>query len=148
MRKFISILLVLSMALCFIGCGKKTETTFAKSMDGVEETLTLHAEGDKIKRIVQTDTFQLEGLTEEMIQQMDTIIEQLVNTYNAIDGISCTSSKTDTVMTVTADMDVSKKETIKSLSEQQLLSIDNSEADYLSLKATKEGLESNGYTVK
>ncbi len=146
MKKLLSLVLVLSMALCFIGCGKKTETTYVTNMNGAEVKLTLYATGDVIKRIVQTSSISLDGLSDDDVKMVEEAIEELKGTYNAIDGVTYTSNTTDNSLTETFDMDISKKKTLKALIENNLLPVSNKDADYLSLKATKEGLESNGYT--
>lgn len=146
MKKLLSLVLVLSMALCFIGCAKETETTYVTEDSGIKMEIKLHAKGDAIKRIVQTFTYSLDEYSEEEKAIVAANVEQLADEYENIDGVTYTSNTTDNAISLCFDMDVSKKDTFKNLVEQDLLYVDRKDADYLSLKETKKGLESEGFT--
>ena len=145
MRKLVSLILVLSMALCFIGCSKKSETIFVANKDGIEEKITLYAKGDIIERIVTTSTISLEGYPEELITQLEIKAATQEIKFNAIKGVTYYTQKTDNTYTVTFDLDVSNDENLQAITDSQLIAA-KKEGKYLSYKETKKGFESMGYT--
>lgn len=149
MKKILCLLLVLSTTILLVGCkAEKSTTTFTMTADGLENEMVLDAEGDKIVKITQKSTMSLEGYTEDQIALMESTIDSQKAVYEAIDGVTFKTDKTDTGITFIATMDVSKKDTLDTLVDQNLLELTGDNKGALSLKATKESLTSGGWTIK
>lgn len=148
MRRVVAGLLALGMVFALTACGGKEQTVTYRmetEQNGLkmEDTMTLTAKGDtvqKMSEVVKVDTSSLEDEQKELI---NTLYDQMVEQYKAVDGVECTGEKTDTSYTITIDIDATGN-AVKELSEQKLLQVDGN-ADRISLKVTGTSLESAGY---
>lgn len=148
MRRVVAGLLALGMVLALTACGGKEQTATYRmetEQNGLkmEDTMTLTAKGDtvqKMSEVVKVDTSTLEDEQKELI---NTLYDQMVEQYKAVDGVECKGEKTDTSYTITIDIDATGN-AVKELSKQGLLQVDGN-ADRISLKITGTSLESAGY---
>lgn len=148
MRRVVAGLLALGMVFALTACGGKEQTVTYRletEQNGLkmEDTMTLTAKGDtvqKMSEVVKVDTSTLEDEQKEVI---NTLYDQMVEKYKAVDGVECTGEKTDTSYTITIDIDATGN-AVKELSEQGLLQVDGN-ANRISLKVTGSSLESAGY---
>ncbi|MDD5937359.1 MAG: DUF1307 domain-containing protein [Clostridiales bacterium] len=147
MKKLISLVLILSMALSLVACGKKvTDTTYKIESNGVVMNITLHAEGDVIKKMTQVSTLPLESYNEDQFALIEAALEESEKMYSEFDCVTYTTDKKDGVLTETIIMDISKEDNLRKLIENKLLPVTNKDAKYLSLKATEKSYDSLGYT--
>lgn len=148
MRRVVAGLLALGMVLALTACGGKEQTATYRmetEQNGLkmEDTMTLTAKGDtvqKMSEVVKVDTSTLEDEQKELI---NTLYDQMVEQYKAVDGVECKGEKTDSSYTITIDIDATGN-AVKELSKQGLLQVDGN-ADRISLKITGTSLESAGY---
>lgn len=148
MRRVVAGLLALGMVFALTACGGKEQTVTYRletEQNGLkmEDTMTLTAKGDtvqKMSEVVKVDTSTLEDEQKEVI---NTLYDQMVEKYKAVDGVECKGEKTDTSYTITIDIDATGN-AVKELSKEGLLQVDGN-ADRISLKITGTSLESAGY---
>lgn len=148
MRRVVAGLLALGMVFALTACGGKEQTVTYRmetEQNGLkmEDTMTLSAKGDTVQKISEVVKVDTSTLQDEQKEQINTLYDQMVELYKAVDGVECTGEKTDTSYTITIDIDATGN-AVKELSEQGLLQVDGN-ANRISLKVTGSSLESAGY---
>lgn len=148
MRRVVAGLLALGMVFALTACGGKEQTVTYRmetEQNGLkmEDTMTLSAKGDTVQKISEVVKVDTSTLQDEQKEQINTLYDQMVELYKAVDGVECTGEKTDTSYTITIDIDATGN-AVKELSEQGLLQVDGN-ANRISLKVTGTSLESAGY---
>lgn len=142
--KVITAALLLVFIVC--GCSAKEQTkTMKLEQNNITIEMVFEAKGDIIHTIKQTTEMPLEGLDEATIDQLKQNIESMETTYAQYEGVDYVSEVGDESFKETITIDTSSEETIKELSEKQLLPIDG-ESSKLSLKKTVESLSDAGWT--
>lgn len=148
MRRVVAGLLALGMVFALTACGGKEQTVTYRmetEQNGLkmEDTMTLSAKGDTVQKISEVVKVDTSTLQDEQKEQINTLYDQMVELYKAVDGVECTGEKSDTSYTITIDIDATGN-AVKELSEQGLLQVDGN-ANRISLKVTGSSLESAGY---
>lgn len=148
MRRVVAGLLALGMVFALTACGGKEQTVTYRmetEQNGLkmEDTMTLSAKGDTVQKISEVVKVDTSTLQDEQKEQINTLYDQMVELYKAVDGVECTGEKSDTSYTITIDIDATGN-AVKELSEQGLLQVDGN-ANRISLKVTGTSLESAGY---
>ncbi len=142
--KLITAALLLVFILC--GCSAKEQTkTMRLEQDNISVEMVFEAKGDIIHTIIQTTEMSLEGVDEETVKQLKQNVESMKTTYAQYEGVTYTSEVGKENFKETITIDTSSEETIKELSENELLPIDG-ETSKLSLKKTMESLTESGWT--
>ncbi len=149
MKRILSVLLIATMVIGLVACsGKEQTVTMTTTMNGADVEMVLDAKGDKINRITQKTELSIEGVSEDQLEQYKTTLDGIKASYDAIDGVTYKVNYSDTKIEETIVMDVGNSDTLKKLIDSKLLPVTKSNAKALSLKKTKEGLESSGWTEK
>lgn len=149
MKKAAGILLagcmVVGLAAC--GGGKEETTTCTLEQNGVVIEMNLVAKGDKVTKLTQTSTINVEGYAEEQLDMLDATVESAKEAYGEIEGIeySVETSDSEYVEKVVIPTD---KDTLQAVVKAGLLPVDNEDVTELSLEATVSSLEESGWTVK
>ena len=149
MKKIVSSLLVLCMALALTACGGKEQTLVLRSeqeQNGLTmvDTMTLDAKGDKVVKITEVIEMDMTGFDEATQEQMNAAYDALAEQYAAVEGVECTGTAGSGTYTISITIDATG-DAVETLAEQQLLQIEGN-GNKLSLKATGEALESGGYS--
>ncbi len=148
MRRVVAGLLALGMVLALTACGGKEQTvTYSMETEQsglkMEDTMTLAAKGDKVQKISEVVKVDTSTLEDEQKEQINTLYDQMVEQYKAVDGVECTGKKTDTSYTITIEIDATGN-AVKELSQKGLLQVDGN-AGSISLKETGTALQNAGY---
>ncbi len=152
MKKFISTLLVLSMAFCLIACGTKsgtgTTTTYTQSQEGASVDVVIQSEDDVVKSMKMITTISTEGIPEDQLSMVDPMLEQITAPFDGIDGITSSSDKGDKAITLTINFDLTKEATLKAMADTGTPGAGSNVDGKLSLKSLTTELEASGYTKK
>ncbi|MCI8374750.1 MAG: zinc-ribbon domain-containing protein [Lachnospiraceae bacterium] len=125
------------------------ETTVAYRSEQEESGLRmvddmfLRARGDRvvaIREVIQMDMSYFDQATQ---RQMKAAYDDLVEQYGAVDGVECTGTVGPNAYTITIAIDATG-DAVETLADQGLLQIEG-DGSKLSLKATGEALEAEGY---
>lgn len=152
MKKLMSVLLICCMMLGLTACGgeeeKKDVLTCSTTQNGAEITMKFDAKGDEITRIKQTSSFEVGELAEDQMTALDELVKTAKETYDAIEGTEYSSEIKDGKLVESIIINTNE-DTLKEVMEQELLPVTGgSNVTKLSLKETKKGLESAGWTVE
>lgn len=151
MKRVISVIAACVMVLGLAACGGKEVKNAAVckiEQNGAEIEMVLDAKGDKITKINQTVKISIEGYSEEQVQSLQDMVDQVAETYKEIDGITYEIEQDNTEIAEKISMDVENKDTLKAVIEAGLLPVEGDNVTKLSLKSTKEALEKAGWTVE
>lgn len=149
MKKFISVLMLMTMVLMLSACGGEKVVTYYAKMEEegiiVEEWMTLHAKGDKVERIGDTLIIDYSTFDAEIQQAMVEAYDEMVSMYQAIEGVECTGEKEEGQYTISFTFET-KKEILDALAANNLFEVEEG-TEVVSLKATEAQLTSDGYVV-
>ena len=149
MKKLTALLLTLSLALSLAACGGKSRSvtyTMEQENQGLKmtDTMKLEARGDSVEKMEETISMDMAAFDEDTQKLMVEAYDSLVESYQAVDGVECTGTTTDSVYTIQIAIDTSG-DTVAKLAEQGLLQVEGS-TDGISLEKTGQSLEAGGYT--
>lgn len=151
MKKLLSLVCVLSLALCLIACGKKggTETTYTMSAEGMSMEVVLKSEGDAVKSMEMITEVSTEGASEDEVAMMEPMLtEQFAAPYEGIDGIKCSTDTSDNAIKFTIEFDLTKEAVVKAMAEKGTPGAAGATGSDLSLKELSASLEESGFTKK
>lgn len=151
MKRVVSMIAVCVMALGLMACGKeevKSAAVCKIEQNGVPIEMVLDAKGDKITKINQTARISIEGFSEEQVNAIQETIDQAAAVYKEIEGVSYEIEQNDTDIAEKIIMNVEDKDTLKAVIDAGLLPVTGDNITQLSLKKTKESLESAGWTIE
>lgn len=151
MKKIIGSLTVLTLLLALTACGGKEQSatyTMESDLNGVvmTDTMTLDAKGDEVQKMTEVVKLDLTGVDETSQSLLIEQYEQVVDAYNAVEGVECTSETGEGSYSITIVIDATG-DAIAELASQGLLQVDGS-TDGISLEATGEALTASGYTLQ
>lgn len=151
MKKRIFSCLLLTMVFVLTACGgKKQSVTYMMESDlnGVvmTDTMTLDAKGDVVQQMTETVTLDMSGVDETSQSLLIEQYEQVVNAYNAVEGVECTSATEEGSYSITIVIDATG-DAVTELASQGLLQVEGS-TDGISLEATGEALTASGYALQ
>ena len=138
MKKTVIFVLSVFMIICLSACGKKTQKLVCtQNVDGVDRTINVVFEGDKVKTMDFSYTSDLSEYTDEQLevikkQDYCTSIKNAMSDYSEAFS-NCKNNIEDKKLSITANLDVSKiaKSTLDKMT---------------SIESSKESLEASGYT--
>lgn len=140
--------LILAAAFILGGCSKKTETMVCNYTLGSNSAKnTIESEGDNVlsQKITQKRDVSNLGMSED---QLNDAIDKAKDLYD-IDGVKYSAKLNKNLLTETIEIDFEKAD-LDELNKASLISVPTGEdkVDYISLKTSKESLESAGYKCK
>ena len=149
MKKGVCLIVLLAAALTLGACGGKKQSavyTLEQENDGLKmtDTMKLEARGDSVEKMEETISMDMAAFDEDTQKLMVEAYDSLVESYQAVDGVECTGTTTDSVYTIQIAIDTSG-DTVAKLAEQGLLQVEGS-TDGISLEKTGQSLEAGGYT--
>lgn len=151
MKKIVSMILVCVLAMSLMACGgKEVEDASVCSIEqnGVKITMAFDVKGDKIVKIKQSSTINIEGYSEEDVELLQATIDEAASAYKDIEGVEYSIDQKDAQIIENININVGNKDTLKEVVGAGLLPVDDKNVTKLSLKATTEALESSGWTVE
>lgn len=149
MKRGRCLIVLLAAALTLGACGGKKQSvvyTLEQENDGLKmtDTMKLEARGDSVEKMEETINMDMAAFDEDTQKLMVEAYDSLVESYQAVDGVECTGTMTDSVYTIQIAIDTSG-DTVAKLAEQGLLQVEGS-TDGISLEKTGQSLEAGGYT--
>lgn len=149
MKRGRCLIALLAVALTLGACGGKKQSvvyTLEQENDGLKmtDTMKLEARGDSVEKMEETISMDMAAFDEDTQKLMVEAYDSLVESYQAVDGVECTGTMTDSVYTIQIAIDTSG-DTVAKLAEQGLLQVEGS-TDGISLEKTGQSLEAGGYT--
>ena len=149
MKRGRCLIVLLAAALTLGACGGKKQSvvyTLEQENDGLKmtDTMKLEARGDSVEKMEETISMDMAAFDEDTQKLMVEAYDSLVESYQAVDGVECTGTTTDSVYTIQIAIDTSG-DTVAKLAEQGLLQVEGS-TDGISLEKTGQSLEAGGYT--
>ena len=152
MKKIVSIVAVVCLALGLAACGAKVKeekgvAVLTMEQEALKTTMTLDAKGDTVTRITQDSVISTANLTEEQIQMVLTASEQAKSSYAEIKGIEYSLEQKDGEI-VEKIVIPTDKDTLQAVIKAGLLPVTDSKAEKLSVKETKKALEAAGWKVE
>lgn len=147
MKKLFSFMLALALMCSLAACNqKKIETvTLLIEDSGVIGQYILEAEDNVVQKITQVTSMDCTGLVEEQFAIIEEAVAEYSAIYDAIEGVTYNVEITDTSMVETLIIDATNAETLKTLSEQGLMPVE--EGDFIALDETVESMCAEGWTV-
>lgn len=151
MKKIISSVAVLTMALALTACGAKAQSTtyvMESDLNGVimTDTMTLDAKGDAVQQMTEVVELDMTGVDETTQSLLAEQYDLVVDAYNAVEGVECTSETGEGTYSITIVIDATGG-AIAELASQGLLQVEGS-TDGISLEGTGEALTASGYTLQ
>ncbi len=148
MKRLLCAVVAVILAVALVSCGEKSQTVkyrIEEETEGINivETMTFEAEGDKIVKMIDEIEVDFSSFDESTAELLVEGFEEMVDSYNSVDGVNCTSNVSGSAFTLKADIDVNGN-TVDKLDELGLLTL-TGDGENLSLKVTEEGLASSGY---
>lgn len=149
MKKFRIGAALLCATMFLTACGGKEQSAtyqMVTEQSGITmtDTMTLNAKGDTIQGITEVIALDMSSFDDDTYAQMGEYYEELVGMYQAIDGVECTAEDKDKVYTITVTIDATG-DAISELASQGLMEIEGDSEGKISLKASGESLEANGF---
>lgn len=152
MKKILSFVLMLCLALGLAACGGEEEKQDAlvctMEQSGMTFTMSFDAAGDKITNVEQVTVVDTSGFTEDQIAQLRTAIEDASAAYAAIDGVEYSTEESEGEMREVISIPVADEDVLKAVIDQGLLPVEGDNVTELSLEQTKQNLEDSGWTVQ
>lgn len=147
MKKIVTFIFMCIFALSFTGCNQaKTEKVTLHIEDsGVIGQYILEAKDNVVHTITQTTTMDCTGFVEEQFAIIEEAIDEYKGIYETIEGVTYNVEVTETSMVETLIIDATNMETIKSLSSQGLMPVED--GDFIALDETVESMCADGWTV-
>lgn len=149
LKKFISLLMLLTMVMMLSACGGEKVVTYYNKLEQegviIEEWMTLHAKGDKVERIADTLIVNYSTLDAEIQQAMVGVYDEMVGMYQKIEGVECTGEPEEGQYTIFFTFET-KKEILDALAANGLFEVEEG-TEVISLKATEAKLTQDGYVV-
>ena len=139
MKRGRCLIVLLAAALTLGACGGKKQSvvyTLEQENDGLKmtDTMKLEARGDSVEKMEETISMDMAAFDEDTQKLMVEAYDSLVESYQAVDGVECTGTTTDSVYTIQIAIDTSG-DTVAKLAEQGLLQVEGS-TDGISLEKT------------
>ena len=149
MKHLIVGLLAVGMVFTMTACGGKEQTvTYQGEVEesGLKatDTMTFSAKGDTVERLTEVIEFDISSFDDTVKEQLNSVYEELAGQYNAVEGANCTMETGDDSITLNIDVDTTGS-ALKELTDKGLLQMEGGGNGKVSLKASTESLESNGY---
>ena len=150
MKKIITSLVILAVAVSLTACGGKEQSvtyTMESDLNGVimTDTMVLDAKGDRVQQMTEIDELdmaEVDTTTQSLlVEQYDAIVE----TYNSVEGVECTSETGEGTYSITIVIDATG-DAISELASLGLLQVEGG-TDGISLEGTGEALTQSGYTL-
>ncbi len=150
LRKMAVGVLTLVMAFVLTACGGKEQTVsyrMVQEQNGltVTDDITLEAKGDVVQKIIEKIVVDTTVFDDAQKEQISLIYDEMVTMYQAVEGVECTGEVEDNSYTINIVIDATGS-AVAELAEQGLLQMEG-DADGISLEATQEAFEANGYTI-
>ena len=153
MRQISAFFLAIVMALSLAACGGSESTVVLRGdltddMDGIPstDTWTLTAKGDVIQTMKEVVEYDLSDYDDETQELFTSMFVSILEASKGIDGLTCITRMTDGVYTIELTVDCTG-DAVKKAAEAGILTVDDSNADFYSLKRTQSSLEQQGYKV-
>lgn len=152
MKRIVVALLVVGMMLTAVACGAEQTVTMRADLSesgmAMTDTMVLNAKGDTVQELKEIMVLDLSTYDDET---KDYLISFLNASYvvpaQAINGVTCTDSTTDSSYTIELTIDCTNSDAIKEAANADILDVSDTNAGRISLKATQSGLEAAGYKV-
>lgn len=147
MKKIMSFLFAVILLVSLTACNQAKTTTVTLHIEdsGILGQYVLEAEDNVVQKITQTTTMDCTGFVEEQFAIIEESIANYKAIYAAIDGVTYDVEVTETSMVETMIVDATNQETLKALSEQGLMPME--EGDYIALDKTVESMCAEGWVV-
>lgn len=143
-KKFSKIInLILSIILIgnIVGCSKNQITTFQKDTTKI----TITSLKDVINKMTYVTTLEIKS--DEEKQELHKIIEETKKKFVGIEDSTYQTEVKDNVFIETIVLDTSSKDKIIALAKQGIITVEEDEFDYISLKMISEYLKNNGWKI-
>ena len=162
MHKLIAILATLLATFALGGCGGGEPETVTKDAlvasltqgDFIEITQNYDAKGDKAVKLRQVGTVQTDGLDEATIESIRAAGEETRTKIAEIEGASYDMQEADGALNETITLSLEDPEIVQEIIDSGLLPAtgqdftDTEDIAYISIQATKESLETQGFTIE
>lgn len=143
-KKFSKIInLILSIILIgnIVGCSKNQITIFQKDTTKI----TITSLKDVINKMTYVTTLEIKS--DEEKQELHKIIEETKKKFVGIEDSTYQAEVKDNVFIETIVLDTSSKDKIIALAKQGIITVEEDEFDYISLKMISEYLKNNGWKI-
>ncbi|MFM1539255.1 DUF1307 domain-containing protein [Helcococcus bovis] len=144
------------MFLTIVACSKKTIKNVNDNADAVasyeqnesKSQIKYFKNGDKVSRIIHTNILKLEKIDSKNLENIEKIAKKIDENQKNIKGLKYKFSKDDKEIKEILDLDLSSKENIKSLIDNQLLPSEASEEKNINLDNILNKLKENGWKIE
>lgn len=150
LKKLVVLMMAVVMAFAMTACGAEQSVTYelVQDMEGITltDTITLNAKGDVVQQMTEKIVVDTSSFDETQKESINAIYDELVTMYQAVEGVECTGTTTDTSYTIDIVIDATGS-AVEELAAQGLLEMEGT-GEGISLKASKASFEASGYTLK
>ena len=152
MKKILSFVLMLCLALGLTACGGEEEQqdvlVCSMEQSGMTFTMSFDAAGDKITNVEQVTVVDTSGFTEDQIAQLRTAIEDASAAYAEVEGVEYSTEESEGEIREVISIPVDDEEVLQAVIDQGLLPVEGENVTELSLEQTRQNLEDSGWTVE
>lgn len=150
MKRIVACLLAVGMVLSIAACGGSEQSVTLKTTQDVygismTDTMTLNAKGDTVQELKEVLEVDLADFSDDQKAAVKDQYDAFVDMYNAVDGCTASGSLGDTSYTISITVDCTGN-ALNELNSQGLMAITGN-GGRISLKASQQELEKQGYTV-
>lgn len=147
-KKIVSLVLVGLMVFLMTACGAKEKSAvLTYEQTGVLMEYRIDAKGDVVQKITQTSTLDCSAFSEDQVAAIEASLVEYADTYEKMDGVEYSSSKSGDAIVETIIIDATNGDTLGELADAGLLPIEG-DASKISLSKTIDNLEEQGWTLK
>lgn len=152
MKKILSFVLMLCLALGLTACGGEEEQqdvlVCSMEQSGMTFTMNFDAAGDKITNVEQVTVVDTSGFAEDQIAQLRTAIEDASAAYAEVEGVEYSTEESEGEIREVISIPVDDEEVLQAVIDQGLLPVEGENVTELSLEQTRQNLEDSGWTVE
>lgn len=109
MKKIVSFLAVMVIAICMTGCSKGEELKCTMEEDNTKEVIKATLSGDKITKVVVDTSRKYDD--KEQLESDYSMSQMVVGMFSAIDGMKASVKKDGMSVKVSITMDIKKMKT-------------------------------------
>ena len=147
MKKWIVITAILMMSVVLMACSSEEITKGSFSQESINIEMEITSEDDVVNRLVQRSVMDLEPFDEAQREQVRELVKSAAAQFEVVEGVSYNTTDEANKLEELVEINITE-ENFATLKERGIIPLDNAQADFISLKATKDNLKQTGWVFE